>query len=84
MQQLMPGFVQQVQMQCDKCGGKGKIVSRKCAVCGGKKVERGSTQLEVPIEKGMPDGESISFDVSYYFPYLFLTFTFLYTYTVET
>ena len=42
--------------RCNKCGGKGKTVKRKCSVCGGNKVIRGSNQITVDIERGMPDG----------------------------
>lgn len=61
-QQLAPGIFQQMQTTCDKCGGKGKIVKSKCPVCKGKKVVRESDILDVTIEKGMADGEVITFD----------------------
>jgi DnaJ-related protein SCJ1 len=35
--QLGPGFVQQMQQECDVCGGKGKIVKAKCQTCSGKR-----------------------------------------------
>jgi len=41
---------------CNKCGGRGKLVKRKCHVCNGNKVHRGSNQVIVDIERGMPDG----------------------------
>lgn len=59
--QLGPGFVQQVQQQCEKCNGKGKTVTSKCPTCGGEKVMHGTDELRVTIEKGMADGEQITF-----------------------
>lgn len=62
MQQLAPGFVQQVQAQCDHCGGKGKIKTSTCHVCGGHKIMKGEKNLDVTVEPGMPDGEQIIFE----------------------
>lgn len=61
VQQLGPGFVQQTQTQCDECGGKGKKVTSTCPHCGGKKVEVGEEVIMVALERGMQDGEKISF-----------------------
>jgi len=58
-----PGFVQQVQMECEACSGSGKKpVPRqfRCGACSGG-LMRKKEVLEVHIEKGMFDGESISF-----------------------
>ena len=64
VQQLMPGFVQQVQTICDKCSGKGKVVKRKCSRCGGRKLESGHKSLDIPVEAGMPAGEKITFEAA--------------------
>lgn len=61
--QLAPGFVQQAQTQCPKCGGTGKMISRPCGACGGHKVTRGDTPLSVEIERGIPDGHDITFEM---------------------
>ena len=61
-QMLAPGMYQTVQTTCDKCGGKGKIVTSTCPVCSGRKVMRGEDILDVSIERGMSDGEVIKFD----------------------
>ncbi|CAM6001200.1 unnamed protein product, partial [Sphagnum balticum] len=61
-QQMAPGFVVQQQVQCSKCGGKGKIVKSKCNVCHGTKVRRGSSHLSVEVERGMIDGQEIVFE----------------------
>lgn len=59
---LAPGIFQQVQMQCDQCGGQGKSIKHKCKVCGGSKVVRGPISLTASIEKGMPKGHRITFE----------------------
>lgn len=59
--QVAPGFVQQMQQQCGKCGGKGKISTSKCAVCGGQKVTHGTDDLLITIDRGMPDTQEIVF-----------------------
>eukprot|EP01098_Paradermamoeba_levis_P007448 TRINITY_DN3080_c0_g1_i1.p1 TRINITY_DN3080_c0_g1~~TRINITY_DN3080_c0_g1_i1.p1 ORF type:complete len:371 (-),score=119.99 TRINITY_DN3080_c0_g1_i1:96-1208(-) len=62
VQHLAPGFVQQTQTACDKCGGKGKIVKSVCPRCKGKKVEVGEETITVVVERGMPDGATIDFE----------------------
>eukprot|EP00300_Choanocystis_sp_HF-7_P022667 c2208_g1_i1.p2 GENE.c2208_g1_i1~~c2208_g1_i1.p2 ORF type:complete len:377 (+),score=79.92 c2208_g1_i1:30-1133(+) len=59
--QLGPGFFQQVQVNCDKCGGKGKIFKSKCKRCGGRKVVNGENAIDIDIIRGMPDGHKIEF-----------------------
>jgi len=56
-----PGFVQQVQQQCSRCGGKGKLVSASCSVCGGTKVAHEEVSHYLVLERGMPDGYKLSF-----------------------
>ncbi|RHY96397.1 hypothetical protein DYB35_001077 [Aphanomyces astaci] len=57
-----PGFIQQFQTQCNKCGGKGKIVTSTCPVCGGEKTVFADVELDLDIEKGTPDGHEIEFE----------------------
>lgn len=59
---LAPGIFQQVQMQCDQCGGQGKSIKHKCKVCGGSRVVRGPTTLTANIERGMPKGHRLVFE----------------------
>ena len=59
--QLGPGFVQQSQETCHKCGGKGKIIKAKCLTCKGAKVIHGTDDLLIEIEKGMADGQQLTF-----------------------
>jgi len=61
VQQLGPGFVQQTQTVCDECGGKGKKVTSTCPHCKGKKVETGEDTLTIIVERGMQEGEKITF-----------------------
>lgn len=58
-QQIAPGFVQTFQSQCPKCNGKGKMVGKKCHVCQGEKRVKGLEELNVFIEKGMPNGHEM-------------------------
>ena len=59
---LAPGIFQQMQMQCDSCGGKGKRIKRPCRVCGGHRVERKSIPLTASIERGIPKGYRLRFE----------------------
>jgi DnaJ family protein A protein 1 len=63
IQQIGPGIVQQVQSLCSECNGQGVCISAKdrCPVCKGKKAVRERKVFEVHIEKGMKDGQQISF-----------------------
>lgn len=56
-----PGFVQQVRVQCDDCGGEGYKIpaSYKCKTCDGKQIVKKRKILEVHIEKGMKRGDTI-------------------------
>ncbi|CAK4128749.1 unnamed protein product [Aphanomyces euteiches] len=57
-----PGFIQQFQTTCDKCGGKGKIMTSTCPVCGGSKTVFADTEMDVDVEKGMADGHEVEFE----------------------
>ena len=59
---LAPGIFQQVQMQCDQCGGQGKKIKHPCPVCNGAKVVRRPTTLTATVEKGMPKGARLVFE----------------------
>ena len=61
--QLAPGFVQQSQGPCPKCGGKGKEIKEKCPTCRGKRVERGNSQLTLVVERGAPEGHEVRFEM---------------------
>jgi len=58
-QKLGPGFVQRMQTTCDRCGGKGRIVTSTCTHCSGSKVDTAEQLISLFIERGMPDGYEI-------------------------
>ncbi|OQR91524.1 hypothetical protein ACHHYP_04602 [Achlya hypogyna] len=61
--QIAPGMVQQVQSVCPDCRGQGKTIreSDRCKSCKGNKVTKERKVLEVHIEKGMRNGQRITF-----------------------
>merc|ERR1712179_900871 len=63
IQQLGPGMMQQIQSMCGECQGQGERVDPKlrCKKCSGKKVNRERKILEVVVDKGMGDGQKITF-----------------------
>lgn len=63
IQQLVPGMVQHIQTTCQDCGGEGERINPKdrCKNCNGKKVVRERKIIEVHIDKGMEDGQKITF-----------------------
>jgi len=54
VQQLGPGFIQQVQSMCSECEGQGERINPKdrCKDCQGRKITRERKVLEVHIDKG--------------------------------
>jgi DnaJ-related protein SCJ1 len=61
-QQLMPGIFQQVQMQCDACGGRGSTVRHVCPACKGERVMKSVETFELGVEKGMPRGARVQYE----------------------
>lgn len=63
VQQIGPGMIQQIQSMCSDCQGQGEKFNSKdrCKSCNGHKVERKKKILEVHIDKGMKDGQKITF-----------------------
>merc|ERR1719319_821049 len=63
IQQLGPGMMQQIQSMCGECHGEGERVDPKlrCKKCNGRKVNRERKILEVQVDKGMADGQKITF-----------------------
>ena len=62
MQPIGPGFMQQIQQTCNRCGGAGRIIKRTCHVCHGRKTQRGSRTLDIQVEQGMADDAKIEFE----------------------
>jgi len=63
MHRIGPGMVQQVQQVCPDCGGKGERINAKdrCKHCNGRKTQKTNKILEVHIDKGMQEGQKITF-----------------------
>merc|ERR1712214_38913 len=63
IQQLGPGMMQQIQSMCGECQGQGERIDPKlrCKKCNGRKVNRERKILEVQVDKGMADGQKITF-----------------------
>lgn len=59
---LAPGIFQQVQMQCDACGGQGSTVKHACPACGGARVVRGEEAYDLHIEPGMRKGARVVYE----------------------
>lgn len=58
--QVAPGFIQQMQGPCPRCGGKGKSITSTCHVCRGKKLVDDMDKFTVVIEKGVAPGHLIT------------------------
>ncbi|KAJ3122639.1 Type I HSP40 co-chaperone [Physocladia obscura] len=59
----MGPMIQQMQQTCPDCNGEGETINAKdkCTACNGKKVSNERKILEVFIDKGMTDGQKITF-----------------------
>lgn len=62
LRQMGP-MIQQMQSPCDECSGTGEIINMKdrCTQCKGKKVVPEKKILEVHIDKGMKNGQTVTF-----------------------
>lgn len=63
LRQIGPGMIQQMQQPCNDCKGTGETISDKdrCSQCKGEKVVQQKKVLEVHVEKGMQNGQKITF-----------------------
>ncbi|EPE33373.1 Chaperone J-domain-containing protein [Glarea lozoyensis ATCC 20868] len=59
---LAPGIFQQVQVNCDVCGGQGKTIKHKCPVCAGSRVVRKVNTFTLVIDRGAPKGQRIKYE----------------------
>ena len=59
---LAPGIFQNVQMHCERCGGKGKTIQHPCKVCSGTRVVRKSSTYTLYIDKGMPRYSTVKYE----------------------
>mmetsp|Transcript_29600 Transcript_29600/g.36015 ORF Transcript_29600/g.36015 Transcript_29600/m.36015 type:complete len:372 (+) Transcript_29600:111-1226(+) len=62
MQQLAPGFVQQVQQRDDRCVSRGKMWLKNCRSCPKGQTETEKIELTLDIPKGARPGEQITFE----------------------
>ena len=60
---LGPSMIQQMQHACNECKGTGETINDKdrCPQCKGEKVVQEKKVLEVVVEKGMQNGQRITF-----------------------
>lgn len=63
IRQLGPGMIQQMQHPCNECKGTGETIDDKdrCPQCKGEKVVQEKKVLEVHVEKGMQNGQKVTF-----------------------
>lgn len=63
IRQLGPSMIQQMQHPCNECKGTGETINDKdrCTHCKGEKVVQEKKVLEVIVEKGMQNGQRITF-----------------------
>lgn len=63
VQRLGPGMIQQMQQQCNDCGGKGEKIREqdKCKDCKGLKTTPEQQILEVEVSPGAQPGQKIPF-----------------------
>lgn len=63
LNQLGAGMYQQIHTQCRECDGQGEKINPKdmCKNCQGRKIVQERKILEVHIDKGMEDGQKITF-----------------------
>ena len=59
VQQMAPGFMQQMQMPCHTCQGKGKSMGRHCPKCRGECMYDEEVVEEVVVGKGVKNGEKL-------------------------
>ena len=62
VEQLGPMFIQQRQVQCEACRGRGRLFDRPCGKCDGQRALRQPERLKLEIEPGMRGGEVLAFE----------------------
>ncbi len=62
MQQIAPGFVQQVQQCDDQCVSQGKMWQANCRACPQEQTQTKTTDLTINLAWGMQPGEPIIFE----------------------
>jgi DnaJ family protein A protein 2 len=63
LQMVNMGMMQmQMQQPCQQCGGKGNTMAAKCKKCRGGRLIQETKLLEINVEKGMSDADTILFE----------------------
>merc|ERR1712228_255694 len=62
MQQIAPGFVQQIQTRDDRCVARGKMWKPNCRDCPKGQTQTEKIELTLDINPGMRHGEEIRFE----------------------
>ena len=64
LRQLGPGMMQQMQIPCQTCRGKGSIINDndKCKTCEGNKLVAEDQKIKLIIKPGMQNGQEIPFE----------------------
>lgn len=62
MQQIAPGFVQQVQQRDERCVAHGKMWRSNCRECPNGQTQSEKIDLTIDVNKGMYPGEPITFE----------------------
>ena len=52
----------QSQVTCNECGGRGKVIKRRCPHCHGNKVIDHTGHYTLEVEPGMPEGHEVVFE----------------------
>lgn len=61
-QQIFPGMFSQMQVQCNECGGRGKIITKECPHCHGAKILDHTQHYTLDIPRGTPEGHEVVFE----------------------
>lgn len=63
VRQVGPGMMQQAQVRCEECGGRGSNITDKdkCKGCSGERTKTKQSPLKVNIERGMEHNDQIPF-----------------------
>ena len=61
-QQIWPGMFAQSQTTCTDCGGRGRIIAKKCGHCNGAKILDHTAHYTLEVQKGMPEGAEVVFE----------------------
>lgn len=59
---LAPGMYQQTQAQCHACGGRGKTIKNRCPACGGERVVRKSTPVQLTVPRGVARDARVAYE----------------------